>query len=73
MVQMRKRRAMIASRRVAKALVAGFGSLLTITTPAVSHYHPTSASSALNGDMAKVGRDMRVVLERERRREEASS
>jgi hypothetical protein len=70
----RMKRQAVKGKRIAKAVVAGFGSLLSISTAQASHYHPApSAQAALRADFARVGRDMSVVVERERRHEKASS
>jgi hypothetical protein len=69
----RVKRQAVRGRTAAKALVAGLGSLLSISTPQASHYHPAaSAQSALRGDFVRIGRDMTVVVERERQHEKAS-
>lgn len=70
----RMKRQAVKGKRMAKAVVAGLGSLLSISTPQASHYHPApSAQAALRGDFARIGRDMHVVVERERRHEKTSS
>lgn len=67
------KRQAVKGRRVAKAFVAGLGSLLSISSPQAGHYHPApSAQEALRGDFARIGRDMHVVVKRERRREKVS-
>lgn len=69
----RMKRQAVKSKRVAKAFVAGLGSLLSISTPHASHYHPApSAQAALRGDFVRIGRDMTVVVERERQHEKTS-
>ncbi|MFC3705666.1 hypothetical protein ACFOOL_12960 [Devosia honganensis] len=60
-------------RAAAKAFVAGLGSLLAVSTPQASHYQPApSAQAALRGDFVRIGRDMTVVVERERQHEKTS-
>jgi len=70
----RMKRQAARGKRVAKAFVAGLGSLLSISTPHASHYNPTatSAQAALRADFARIGRDMYVVVERERQNEKAA-
>lgn len=63
----------VKGKRMAKALVAGFGSLLSLFAPRGSHYHPApSARAALRDDIARIGQDMSVVVERARNGEKAS-
>lgn len=69
----RVKRQAVKGRAAAKAFVAGLGSLLSISTPQAGHYHPTpSAQTSLRGDFVRIGRDMTVVVERERQHEKAS-
>jgi hypothetical protein len=69
----RMKRQAVRGKRVAKAFVAGLGSLLSVSTPQASHYHPApSAQSALRGDFARIGRDMYIVVERERQNEKTN-
>lgn len=69
----RVKRQAVRGRAAAKAFVAGLGSLLAISTPQTSHYQPApSAQAALRGDFVRIGRDMTVVVERERRNEKAA-
>lgn len=67
------KRQAVKGKRVARAFVAGLGSLLSVSAPQASHYHPApSAQAALRNDFARIGRDMSVVVERERNGEKAS-
>lgn len=60
---------------LARSLVAGLGSLLTIAAPAhaATHLDRSSAASGLQGDFNRIGSDMRIATIREKRREEAAS
>lgn len=69
----RVKRQAVKGKRMAKAFVAGLGSLLTVSSPHAGHYHPApSAQEALRSDFARIGRDMKVVVQRERQNEKAS-
>jgi len=62
-----------AGKRVARALVAGLGSMLAISSSHAGYYQPQgSVMNALGRDMARIGADMRKTLDTERRREETS-
>lgn len=69
----RVKRQAVRGRAAARAFMAGLGSLLSISTPQASHYHPApSAQAALRSDFVRIGRDMYVVVERERQNEKAT-
>lgn len=59
--------------RLARSVVAGLGSLLTISTPQASHLPPrTSVTGALKADFARIGGDMTRAVEKERQREKTA-
>ena len=60
-------------KRVARAFVAGLGSMLAISSAHSGYYQPQgSVMNTLGRDMARIGADMRKTLDAERRREETS-
>jgi len=71
---MQKRKRVTRRESMVRSVVAGLGSLLTVTAPHASHLPtpPTNAQSALRGDMMRIGGDMTVVIDRAKRREEAN-
>jgi hypothetical protein len=70
-MHMLKRRSRTA--RFAKSVVAGLGSLLTISAPQASHLPPRpSVTGALKADFARIGGDMKNAVEKERQSEKAA-
>ncbi len=57
--------------RIAKAAIEGAGSLLVVSTPRHTHLTKKDAVSALRGDFARIGNDMKIAVRKEREREEA--
>jgi hypothetical protein len=70
---MQKRKRLTRRSSMVRSVVAGLGSLLTVSTPHASHLNlPPNAQSALRGDMMRIGVDMTVAIDRVKRREEAA-